>query len=76
MKDRLPEWAQDALITTVRVRLDWRDRLKVLFGQTLELRIETACETRPGRVESETTVSVYRPRRRSLVIGFMPETEK
>lgn len=73
---QLPAWAQDALITTVRVRLDWRDRLRVLFGQTLELRIETACETKPGRVESETTVSVYRPRRREIVVGFMPEEEE
>lgn len=48
-------WAEDQLHTHISIRLDWKDKLRMLFGSTLRVSVRTDCEHRPGRVESNTT---------------------
>src|SRR5262245_19443361 len=58
----LPEGFAGALYTEVRTVLDWRDRLRLIFGAHLITETVTYCEGRPGRVESHSETHVIRPR--------------
>lgn len=55
----LPEWAKDALHVESDVHLDWRERLKVLFGAVVHVHTTTFCGNMPGRAESKAQVNVY-----------------
>ena len=65
----LPEWAKDAIHTDVEVVMDWRDRLRVLFGARVLVRVRTDCEHAPGRVESETRVNTFFPHKTKMELG-------
>ena len=54
----LEAWAEDALYINTRINLTFRDRLRVLFGRTLELRTMTMTEAKPGRVSTWSAVTV------------------
>lgn len=68
MRD-LPPWAKDVIHTDVDIHFDFVDRLRILFGAKVHLRVRTDCEHAPGRVESESIVSVARLRRQKLQLG-------
>lgn len=50
------EWA-DAVISNVEVHLDWKDRIRALFGSTIHVRVVQYCAKQPG--ETAGTSSVY-----------------
>lgn len=58
----------DTIYTNVDVFLGWPDRLRVLFGRTIRLRVEVATEHLPGHCTSTTTVSVDPFFRRTLPV--------
>lgn len=65
----LPEWAKDCIYSDVQVHLDWLDRIRVLFGRVVEVRLMTDCENAPGRLQTTTTVHVppiYQRRRKPI----------
>jgi hypothetical protein len=62
MMPPLPEWAKDAVVVHVDVFLDWKDRLKVLFGCRLTVKSYTFTENLPGRTETVSEVNVWRYR--------------
>lgn len=61
MFPELPEWAKDAVHVDNDVVLDWKDRLRVLFGARIFVQTATFCETPPGRVESVSKATTYFP---------------
>lgn len=60
MRDK-PEWAADVIHNTIEVHFDIWDRLKILFGWRVSVRLNVDCEVSPGRTEGESDVSVWRP---------------
>jgi hypothetical protein len=61
----LPAGFRDAVINDIHVHFGFWDRLKILFGWKVDIRSKTYTQQRPGNLQSETTVSVYRPRKLS-----------
>lgn len=64
MRDELPEGYKDALYTNVDIALGWRDRLRILFGYNIYLRVVNYVEqeqTNNQRPPTETRLSVFRP---------------
>lgn len=45
----LEDWAEDRVYSSVEVHLDWRDRLRVLFGRCLYVDVRVSTEHAPGR---------------------------
>ena len=66
----LPAWAKDAVYTDAVVTLDFLDRVRVLFGRPVMLRLRTATEChlaiqpegattfRPAKIETESVTWV------------------
>lgn len=55
-----PEWARDEIFIDVTAHLDWTDRLLVLIGRPVGIRVRTVVGTPPGRCASESSVSAHR----------------
>lgn len=54
-----PDFVQkDVLVTKTYTHFDWMDRLRILCTGKIQTWVETACETTPGRVKSESIVNV------------------
>lgn len=70
-----PDWAKDQIKNDVQIFLGWRDRLKILFGFSIDVDVFTNCENVPGRVEAIVGIAVRRPlwwpRRNRLGYGFV-----
>lgn len=49
----IPEWAKDGITTHVEVNFSWKDRLRILLTGNVSVRIWTACENPPGRLETQ-----------------------
>ena len=65
-------WWLDIINTRITIHLSLADRLIVLLKGYLTLNIETKCQNLPGRVESETRVSVPDIIRKSSIEYFEP----
>lgn len=59
----LPEGFRDSITTTTKAVLDWKDRLRVLFGAGIITETLIYTENLPGKMESIAEVSVVFPRR-------------
>ncbi len=59
---KLPEWAKDGIYTSVRIKIDWRDRIRIALGYDIDVYIDTACENVIGRAESSTQIQLVSPR--------------
>jgi hypothetical protein len=54
----------------IEVHLGWWDRVRVLFGASLTVFLETKIEREPGRViSSQSSLQVGRPRNRTWLLG-------
>lgn len=62
----------DGIVSNVEIQLGWRDRLRILFGATIYLSVDTLCEFPPGRVESKTRISVKKPVSTKTVLAAEP----
>jgi hypothetical protein len=70
----LPQWARDAIISDVTVRLGFWDRFRVLVHGEIKARIVAFAEYRPGRLESTSTVDVKRHLRLYPSMGMIEST--
>lgn len=57
------DWAIDEMLTTVDIRLDWVDRLRVLVSGRVAVDVRTQTERTPGRVWSRSSMWVRAPGR-------------
>ncbi len=55
----LPEWAKDGIHVYTDIRMDWPDRLRVLFGQTVTVHTVTFCENLPGKTDSVAQIDFH-----------------
>lgn len=58
----LPEGYTDAVYINSDIHLDWKDRIKVLFGYKFTFKTITYCEHPPGKLMTESKIGIYRPR--------------
>lgn len=72
----LPDWAKDATHSTIDVSLGWRDRLRVLLGGLLEVRLTVFCENPPGKVDSCAQTRTYFNRARPQGVADSPGLEQ
>lgn len=75
MRSTLPDWATDAVHTFIDIHFDWKDRLKILLGWRVTVAVKTPTQHAVGRAESETTVSVWRPRQPGPGMMTLPDDE-
>ena len=54
---KFPEPFSDGLTSVVEIHIDWKDRLKVLFGGKMKVEVVTLVEHTPGRTQSRSSVS-------------------
>lgn len=54
-------WATDAIVTPSVFDISMLDRLRILAGARLRVRVETETENPPGRVESKVDLTVSVP---------------
>jgi hypothetical protein len=57
----MPKWAKDVFTARHTVNLSFWDRLKVLFGWSLEVHTATALEFPIGREETRSCVHLFKP---------------
>jgi hypothetical protein len=57
-----PEWARDEIFTQVDVHFDWTDRLLILIGRTVTVKVKTVVATPPGRCAASSSVWAWRIR--------------
>lgn len=57
----LPDWAKDGIVTTVCVDLSFKDRLVILLTGRCSIRLYSACENIPGKVETNYTSFISLP---------------
>lgn len=67
-KYELPEGYTDAVYFDGDIAFGWRDRLKIMFGYCLNVRIRTLTEHSPGQVETdEKSLRLFNPRRKPMM---------
>ena len=69
----LPEGYRDAIYVDADIFLDWRDKIKVLFGYRLTLKHQVFTENKPGACHTNTIVTVWRLRKGRIT--FVTEAE-
>lgn len=57
-----PGWARDEIFTHVDVRFDWTDRLLILIGRTVTVKVQTVVAAAPGRCASTSSAWAHRIR--------------
>lgn len=57
-----PSWARDEIFTHADVRFGWLDRLLILIGRPVSLRVETIVGNPPVRCASQTSIWAHRIR--------------
>jgi len=69
----LPKGYRDAIHVDVDIHLSFLDRIKVLLGWRFLLSSMTYCENLPGKIYSESKVTIYRVHKSC---GFTASPEK
>lgn len=57
-----PAWARDEIFSHVTVRFDWTDRLLILLGRTVSVRVQTVVASPPGRCATQSSAWAHRIR--------------
>lgn len=57
-----PKWANDVLVTHVRINFSIKDRLLIALTGNASVKSWTACENRPGRVETGSHAMAAHPK--------------
>ncbi|MEW6737502.1 MAG: hypothetical protein AB1489_39840 [Acidobacteriota bacterium] len=60
--NELPDGYKDKITTFIEVQLGLKDKLKLLLGFSIEVKLVTYCQNVPGKVCSESSARVYRER--------------
>jgi hypothetical protein len=70
--DKLPDWAKDAMFSSIDIHFGFIDRLKILFGWRVTLDVSTATQEEIiGKLETRSEVRVWRlPIFRKPVMGY------
>lgn len=59
LRGGLPDWSQDGIHVVTDIRMDWRDRLRVLFGAVVTVHTVTFCENLPGKTDSAAQIDIH-----------------
>ena len=70
----LPIGYNDAIVSDTDIRLSFFDRVRLLLGWKFALHLVTYCENVPGKVYSESRISIYRETKCSGLTGESCDT--
>lgn len=73
---RLPKGYNDGIYVDTDIHLSFWDRVKVLFGWKFSLNSVIYCENQPGKVFSESKVSIWRRWWWKKPVGFIHEEKQ
>lgn len=56
-----PSWAPGSMLTVVVVKVDWRDRLRLLMSGRIEIQVRQRTDVHVNRVQSQSHFTVEPP---------------